>query len=213
MKLDLHIHSKYSSDGTLDPKKIIEIAKKKKLSGIAITDHNTIKGGLKAKEYETEDFKVIVGSEIMTNQGEVIGLFLSEEIIHKDLQEVISEIKAQNGVVVVPHPFDDMRHSALQPKAEDTKLFDCIEVFNSRCIYQKHNEKAVEYSKKHNLAMVAGSDAHFANEIGNAGITTECEDLREAIIKKEIEIFGQRSMIINHAFTKGLKKWRKIKYG
>lgn len=213
MKFDLHIHSKYSFDGVLDPKKIVKIARKKNLSGIAITDHNTIKGGLKAKEYETEDFKVIVGSEIMTNQGEVIGLLLSEEITHKDMQEVISEIRAQNGIVVVPHPFDDMRRSALQPTSEAAKLFDCIEVLNSRCIYKKYNDKAAEYSKKHNIAMVAGSDAHFGNEIGNAGITTEYEDLQEAIIKKETGIFGKRSMIVNHAFTKGLKTWRKIRYG
>ena len=213
MKNDLHIHSKYSSDGTLDPKTIVKLAIKRGLDGIAITDHNTIKGGMKAKEYENKDFKVIVGSEIMTDHGEIIGLFLKEEVEPGKLIEVVSNIKAQNGIIIVPHPFDEMRHSAFQPKPEDAKLFDCIEGFNSRCIYQKYNDKAAEYAKRHCLPSVAGSDAHFANEIGNAGITTEYEDLREAIIKKEIEIFGKKSMIINHAFTKGLKTWRKIKFG
>lgn len=213
LRFDLHTHSKYSSDGVLDPKKIVKTAIKRNLNGIAITDHNTIKGGLKAKEYETKDFKVIVGSEIMTDQGEVIGLFLSEEVKANNLVNVISEIKAQNGIVIIPHPFDEMRHSALYPNEECASLIDCIEGFNSRCVLQKYNDKAVEYANKHNLSIVAGSDAHFANEIGNAGIITESEDLQELIIKKKIEIFGRRSMLFNHAFTKGLKKWRKIRYG
>jgi len=91
MKLDLHIHSKYSSDGVLDPEKIVKIAAKRGLNGVAITDHNTIIGGLKAKNYETEDFKVIVGSEISTERGEIIGLFLKEEIKPGNVQEVILE--------------------------------------------------------------------------------------------------------------------------
>ena len=97
MKYNLHIHSKYSSDGVLDPEKIVKIAAKRGLNGVAITDHNTITGGLKAKNYETEDFKVIVGSEISTERGEIIGLFLKEEIKPGNVQEVISEIKEQNG--------------------------------------------------------------------------------------------------------------------
>jgi len=210
---DLHLHSRYSSDGILDPKTITKIAIRRGFNGIAITDHNTIKGGLKAKEYETKDFKVIIGSEIMTSNGEVIGLFLSEEIRSTDLIEVISTIKDQNGIIIIPHPFDKMRHSALHPTDKCARLVDCIEGFNSRCIFQKYNDKAVEYANKNNLPVVAGSDAHFANEIGNAGIVTESEDLQEAMIKNNIEIFGSRSMLINHAFTKGLKKWRKIRYG
>jgi predicted metal-dependent phosphoesterase TrpH len=212
-KFDLHIHSKYSSDGIMSTKTIIKTAIKNHLNGIAITDHNTIKGGLEAKKYETEDFKVIVGSEIMTNQGEVIGLFLSEEIMSKNLIDVLSEIKAQNAIIAIPHPFDEMRHSALQPNEELAQQIDCIEGFNSRCIFQKYNEKAAKYATKHNLPLIAGSDAHFKNEIGNAGIITECEDLREAIIKGDVGIFGKQSMLINHAFTKGLKKWRKIRSG
>jgi len=214
MKLDLHIHSKYSSDGVLDPEKIVKIAIKRGLNGVAITDHNTIIGGLKAKNYETEDFKVIVGSEISTEKGEIIGLFLKEEIKSKDVQEVVSEIKEQNGIIVIPHPFDALRHSAFHPTGEDAKFIDCIEGFNSRCVFQEYNKKAVEFAMRHRLATTAGSDAHFANEIGNAGITTEAEDVREALIKNEVQIFGKRSSLVNHAGTKVLKLWRKtISYG
>ena len=106
MKYDLHTHTKYSSDGILEPEKIVEIARRKGLSGIAITDHNTIKGSLKAKKYETDDFQVICGSEISTERGEVIGLFLSDEIQSESFLDVVDEIKEQDGVVVLPHPFD-----------------------------------------------------------------------------------------------------------
>jgi len=209
MKYDLHIHSKYSSDGILEPEKIIKIATKRGLSGIAIIDHNTIKGGLEAKKYETEDFKIIVGSEISTERGEIIGLFLEGEVKPTDVQEVISEIKEQNGIIIIPHPFDELRHSAFHPTVEDEKFIDGIEGFNSRCVFQKYNKKAVEFASKHNLTIAAGSDAHFSNEIGNAGIITETEDIREALMKNEVKIFGKRSSLVNHIGTKVLKTWRK----
>lgn len=209
MKYDMHIHSKYSSDGILDVKEIVKIAIKRGLNGIAVTDHNTIKGGLEAKKYENDSLKVIIGSEIMTEKGEVIGLFLSEEIRPGIFQDVINDIRDQNGIIIIPHPFDEMRHSSFQPAEEDIKFIDCIEGFNSRCLFQKYNKNAREFAKKHNMVITAGSDAHFLNEIANAGIITEIEDIREAFVKKEIEIFGKRSSFMNHGLTKGLKLWRK----
>ncbi len=214
MKYDLHIHSRYSSDSILEPEKIAKTAVKRGLDGIAITDHNTIKGGLKAKKYETEDFTVIVGSEISTERGEIIGLFLEKEVKSKDVQEVIFEIKDQNGIIIIPHPFDELRHSAFHPAEEDVEFIDCIEGFNSRCIHQKYNEKAAEFGTKHGLAITAGSDAHFSNEIGNAGIITETEDVKEALMKNDIKIFGKRSSLVNHVGTKVLKTWRKtVRFG
>ncbi len=213
MKYDLHIHSKYSPDGFLIPEKIVKIAKKKGLDGFAITDHNTIKGGIKAKEYETMDLRVIVGSEIKTERGEIIGLFLSKEIKSGDFEGVISEIKDQDGIVIIPHPFDELRHSAFHPTENDLKFIDAVEVFNSRCVSQRYNKKARNFAKENGLAITAGSDGHFANEIGKGGIITEEDDLKKAIIKNNIEVFGRRSSLVNHGFTKVLKLWRKIKSG
>ena len=173
MKYDLHIHSKYSSDGFLDPLKIVKIAIKNGLNGIAVTDHDTIKGGLKTKEYETEDFKVIIGEEVTTSRGEIIGLFLEQEIKSSDFHDVIFEIKDQNGLVIIPHPFDEMRNSTLHLEKNDIKYVNNIEIFNSRCVNKKYNDKASIFAKKNNLGVTGGSDAHFANEIGNAGIITE----------------------------------------
>ena len=208
MKYDLHSHSKYSSDGILDPKKIIKVAVKKGLDGIAVTDHNTIKGGLKAKQYETDNFKVIVGSEVMTSKGEIIGLFLSEEIKSNDFYEVINEIKAQNGIVVLPHPFDEWRYASF-PDEKDVKYINNIEIFNSRCIKDKYNKNAGKFAKKYKLGATGGSDAHFANEIGHAGIIIETDDIYEAILKNNLQVFGRTSTNLNHVFTKVLKTWRK----
>ncbi|MCZ3365075.1 MULTISPECIES: PHP domain-containing protein [Methanobacterium] len=208
MKYDLHSHSKYSSDGILDPRKIIKVAVKKGLDGIAVTDHNTIKGGLEAKKYETDDFKVIIGSEVMTTKGEVIGLFLSEEIKSKDFYDVIEEIKAQNGIVVLPHPFDEWRYASF-PAKEDVKYIDNIEIFNSRCVKKKYNDNASKFAKKYKLGVTGGSDAHFANEIGHAGIIVETDDIYEAILKNNLQVFGKTSTNLNHVFTKMLKIWKK----
>ena len=208
MKYDLHSHSKYSSDGILDPRKIIKVAIKKGLDGIAVTDHNTIKGGLEAKKYETDDFNVIIGSEVMTTKGEVIGLFLSEEIKSKDFYDVIGEIKAQNGIVVLPHPFDEWRYASF-PAKEDVKYIDNIEIFNSRCVKKKYNDNAGKFAKKYKLGVTGGSDAHFANEIGHAGIIVETDDVYEAILKNNLQVFGKTSTNLNHVFTKMLKTWKK----
>lgn len=204
MKYDLHIHSKYSYDGILEPREIVRIAMRKGLNGVAITDHNTIKGGLETKEYETDDFKVIVGSEIMTERGEITGLFLKEEINSRNSYEVMEKIKEQDGIVVIPHPFDRLRKSAFVPTERDIKFIDCIEGYNSRCIFQRYNEDAIKFAMKYGLKIVAGSDAHYRNEIGNAGIETNEEDIRTAILGG-VKLFGRRSSLINHAMTKTYK--------
>lgn len=213
MKYDLHTHSKYSSDGILEPQKIAKIAVKKGLDGIAVTDHDTIKGGLETKKFENENFKVIVGSEIYTTRGEIIGLFLSEEIKSREFNEVCDEIKDQDGLVIVPHPFDESRKSSFQIKKEDIQRLNAIETINSRCIYQKYNKKAAIFAKNNNLHAVGGSDAHFSYEIGNAGISIESHDVRNAILKNDLNVLGKRSISLVHVMTKVLKTWRKTRSG
>lgn len=210
MKFDLHIHSKYSYDGVMEPKRIVKVAVKRGLNGIAITDHNTIRGGLEAKKYESKDFQVIVGSEMMTDKGEITGLFLSEEIKSRDVEGVINEIKQQGGIVVIPHPFDRLRHSAFHPTEEHVRLIDAIEGLNSRCVFGRDNRKAVEFAGRYNLPVIAGSDAHYANEIGKAGLIIETNDVRETILSNSGTVFGRRSSLLNHIRTKVLKTWRKV---
>ena len=205
MKYDFHTHSKYSIDGYVDPKIMVKVATKVGLSGIAVTDHNTIKGGLDAKKYENNDIEIIVGSEILTDKGEIIGIFLTEEIKSKHFIDVIDEIKDQNGIVVVPHPFDAIRNTSIHPNSEDAHFIDNVEVFNSRCVRQIYNELASIYAAENNLNIIAGSDAHFENEIGNAGVKTESDNIKEAVINGDFSVFGKRSNIINPFTTKLIK--------
>ena len=145
----------------------------------------------------------------MTEQGEITGLFLSREIESRRLQDVIDEIKAQGGIVVVPHPFDGLRHSAFRIAAEHASLVDAIEGFNSRCVFQRYNRKAIDFATRHVLPIVGGSDAHYANEIGLGGIITYSGDIRDAIMKSDLSLFGKRSPLLNHVRTKLRKLWRK----
>lgn len=211
MRYDLHVHTKYSqSDGVLAPKEVIKIAKKIGLDGVAITDHNTIKGGLEAKRFETKDFKIIVGSEVMSERGEIIGLFLSEEIMSRKARDIFNEIKQQNGLVLIPHPFDRMRSSALRPKKSDIKYIDAVEVFNSRCVFNKYNKEALEFANRKGLGVCAGSDAHYRGEIGRAGIITESDDVRSALLQKDNDVFGKRSSLMFHVYTKLTKYHRRL---
>lgn len=195
----------------MEPRCIVKAAVRRGLDGIAITDHDTIIGGLKTAEYSGNDFEVIIGSEIMTSRGEIIGLFLSEEIQSRDFVGAIEEIQNQNGIVIVPHPFDTLRKSALHPTEKEAELVEGLEGFNGRSVFQKSNTEAVEFGTRNKLAITAGSDAHFSNEVGNAGIITDSSDIKEAIISKDIEIFGRKNSLYNHVLTKGLKLCRKIK--
>lgn len=210
MRYDLHVHSKYSCDGYFEPAEIVETARKRGLAGIAITDHDTIKGGLIAKKYQSQDFEVIIGSEVTTNQGEIIGLFLNHEIRSKDHLDVMDEIRDQGGLIIIPHPFDTIRQATYTPQEDCIKYIDGIEVFNSRCISQKYNRAAEKFAEKYNLNHCAGSDAHFINEIGNAGVISK-DDLRKSLKKNQLKIFGKRSSLLNHGFTKMVKLYRKIK--
>jgi predicted metal-dependent phosphoesterase TrpH len=208
MKYDLHVHTAYSPDGSLSPENVVRIAKSRGLQGVAITDHSTIKGAIEAQKYVAGGFEVIVGSEIKTNRGDLIGLFLTEDVQSRDLQETSSEIRAQGGLVVIPHPFDRFRSSAINPTEEDVRMADALEVFNSRCLLQKCNKMALELARKIGTGITAGSDAHFAREIGRAGIITDSDDLRSAIIQGQVGVFGKRASLLNYNRYLSLKLGR-----
>ena len=209
LKYDLHVHSKYSLNcGTLEPEAIIKHAMKTGLDGIAVTDHDTIKGGLESKKCENELFKVIVGCELNTSHGEIIGLFLTEEIKSREIDEAIDEIHEQGGLVVIPHPFDRMRKFSFNGLSSYVKKIDAIEGFNARCIFNKYNEEAMEFAKKHNIPVTAGSDAHYANEIGLAGVYVS-EISKKGIIGNS-EIFHKKSSLFNHLKTKSHKLMKSL---
>ena len=170
MRCDLHVHSKYSYDSIMEPRKILKIYQKKGYDMIAITDHNTIRGALVAKKYE-KDFgvHVLIGEEILTDAGDIIAIDLSEEIRSRSWVEVIDEIRDQGALSIFPHPFRG--HKEINLIAEKV---DLIEAWNSRSS-PHYNELALKLAEKFKKPPLAGSDAHIYSEIGNAYI--EFEDI------------------------------------
>jgi len=210
VNFDFHIHTHYSRDSTINPRKVIKVAKNNGLDGIAITDHNTIKGGLEvAKLNNLDDFTVLVGAEIKTTLCEITGLFLNEEISTNDPFCVIDEIKDQGGLTILPHPFRTPFFSHLDTQAKIlinlVKRVDAIEVFNSRTSHVC-NEKALLLAIKMNKPMVAGSDAHFYPEIGNVRVTIpsfeNMDRLKEKILagKTKIEKSAYSSINLYYQF-------------
>ena len=202
MKMDLHIHSKYSYDSFLSPERIIKIAKKKELGGVAVTDHGTIKGGVEtSKINKGDDFIVIVGSEIKTEYGDVIGLFLNEEIVSNIFMEVVDEIKVQGGLVILAHPY---RKGKIFPEGLMNKI-DLIEAFNARS-RKGDNERAYKLATKFRKTMTAGSDAHLGFEIGRGRTIVNSEvgvDLRKGKTKIEGE---ESNYYLVHGLSVGMEK-------
>ncbi|MBO9534357.1 MAG: glycosyltransferase [Solirubrobacteraceae bacterium] len=172
--VDLHMHTDWSHDCATPVEVLLATAKERGLGAIAVTDHNVIGGAYEAAELsERYGVKVIIGEEVKTaSQGEVIGLFINEEIPRGlSLQETIAEIKRQGGVVYVPHPFDRMHavpdYEHLLDVLDD---IDAIEVFNPRVAVGTFNDEARRFATKYRLAQGAGSDAHVAQGLGSVRI-------------------------------------------
>jgi predicted metal-dependent phosphoesterase TrpH len=149
--------------------KIISRCQEVGINCIAICDHGTAEGALRMREIAP--FTVIVAEEILTPYGEIMGMFLEETIPSGlSVEKTLSRIRAQNGLVCIPHPFDRLRHSALRSKIleEIADQIDIVEVLNARAIFGRSSTKARAFAAKHGTAQSAGSDAHTPYEIGNA---------------------------------------------
>ncbi|MFC1925850.1 PHP domain-containing protein [Chloroflexota bacterium] len=210
LRADLHIHTEYSFDTAMSLESIIARCQKLGINCIAVADHGTIDGALKMKEIAP--FKVIVAEEILTPIGEVMGLFLTEEIPSGlSLEEAIARIKAQKGLVCLPHPFDNLRGIArnYEEIAKVLADIDIIEVFNSRVILNRCNRKAELFAEEHGLLCSAGSDSHTLREIGHAYVEmAQFEGSDEfCAALKEGRVFGRRSCPLVHT----LSTWSRIK--
>ncbi|MDO8725112.1 MAG: PHP domain-containing protein [Candidatus Methanoperedens sp.] len=214
-EFDFHIHSNFSFDSILPAKKIIKTAAIRGLQGVAITDHNTIKGGLEARKVVKElksNLQVIIGEEVRTEFGDLIGLFLTEEIKSKKFDEMVDEIKEQDGFVILPHPFKSMN---LIPMDVLNKL-DAIEVLNGRT-HPLLNKKAQYIADKHNIPCIGGSDAHLNNEIGRIRTifpkgVDEIDNstiLRKTLRQSKCSVFGKESSKFYCYISLGIKILKK----
>jgi predicted metal-dependent phosphoesterase TrpH/glycosyltransferase involved in cell wall biosynthesis len=171
---DLHMHTNWSHDCAVDPADLIMYAEANGLGAIAVTDHNVFGGAQETVELARDhDLIVIPGEEIKTDgQGEVIGLFLREEIPRgQTFADTVAAIKAQGGLVYVPHPFDRM-HSIPEPATLQRHLadVDVFEVYNARLLFEAYNEEALRFARKYNLTPGAGSDAHVLQGVGTGAL-------------------------------------------
>ena len=171
---DLHTHTAWSHDCRVPVSDLLEHAQASGLGALAVTDHNVFGGALEAAELARGfPLTVIPGEEIRTDgQGEVIGLFLSEEIPRGlSFGETIAAIREQGGVVYLPHPFDRL-HAIPDPATLQRHLseIDVVEVYNARLLFDSYNDEALRLARKYNLAMGAGSDAHVLQGLGTGAL-------------------------------------------
>ncbi|HLY84929.1 MAG TPA: glycosyltransferase [Gaiellaceae bacterium] len=171
---DLHLHTSWSHDCSIDVDELLDHAETQGLGAIAVTDHNVLGGALEAVERARgRRLVVIPGEEVKTaDQGEVIGLFLREEIPRgMSFGETIEAIRVQGGLVYVPHPFDRL-HAIPAPETLHRHLaeIDVLEVYNARLLFEAYNEEALRFARKYNLTPGAGSDAHVLAGVGTGAV-------------------------------------------
>jgi predicted metal-dependent phosphoesterase TrpH len=216
LKADLHTHTYFSPDSLTSPEKYVQTCLERSINCVAVTDHNDIGGALAVEKLAS--FKVIIGEEVESSEGEIIGLFL-QEVVPAGLsaEETVERIKEQGGLVCVPHPFDRFRGEHLAEAALMRVLpqVDIIEALNARTTFRRDNEHAARFAEEHGLAMSAGSDAHSTRELGRACVEMpEFEGPREFLeALREGRIVGSLSSPLVHlcsrwAWLRRRFRWR-----
>ncbi len=168
--MDCHLHTALSGDAITTIDQLAARVQTERLDVVCITDHNVTAAAVEAAARDI-GARVIIGEEIRTSEGDVIGLFLTERIPYVlPLAEVVGRIRAQGALIYLPHPFDPGR-SSLGPEAQRLcadGLADVIEVFNAKVEDQALNEQAAALATRYGLPGAAGSDAHDPDGIGAA---------------------------------------------
>ena len=173
-RLDLHLHTQFSHDCDTDIPVIEAHCLRQGLTGLAVTDHNTIKGAIKLRD-SVKSIRVIVAEEVSTRDGDVIGLFLQEEIKSEAINPKITALEAmkaiheQGGLVYLPHPFDRQRARKTKGASLSGLIdqVDIVEAFNGKVSRSEYNNMAAEYALHHHKITGGGSDAHDLRAIGS----------------------------------------------
>jgi predicted metal-dependent phosphoesterase TrpH len=189
VRVDCHLHTVRSGDAVTTVERLAERVREERLDVVCVTDHHTLAGAHEAMTREI-GARVIVGEEIRTHAGEIIGLFLTERVPYVlPLEEAVRRIRAQGGLVYAPHPFDASRTSlgaAGLDRLRAMDALDVVEVFNAKIADEEDNRRAARYAARHALPGAAGSDAHDPHGIGAAFVDMPGFDaLREGHVHGE----------------------------
>lgn len=196
MELDLHVHTYFSYDCFQSPRKVLTTAERRGLDAVAITDHNSFQGAREAESLSAGyDVMCIPGMEIRTKDfDDVLALFLEEEITARSFTEVVAEVRKQDAVVILPHPYRKLKDI---PKSVLDSV-DAIEGINARSRKQT-NKKARELGREYELPLTGSSDAHTSPEIGRARTRIvdrqpqTVAELKDALLKGDFEFHGAES--------------------
>jgi predicted metal-dependent phosphoesterase TrpH len=212
--VDFHIHTRFSRDSILTEERFIEKAIERGLTHVVVTNHNNVEGAIAVRDKVadlglTDRLTVILGEEVSTRDGEVVGVFL-EKTIPRGLSanETADEIHRQGGLVSIPHPFDPFRGSHIQEgplrNLADVGKIDMVEVFNCRVTLQRHNLEAAEFAQQHGIPGIAASDSHSGFEVAMAfnamPAFATADELRASLAQNEWH--ASRSSVLVHLTTR-----------
>jgi len=183
IRVDLHVHSSASFDSRSAPELVVDRGRRLGLDPIFLTDHDTTRAAVRLQASSRQ--RVVVGEEITTAQGELIGLFLGRRIRPGlTARQTAIEIKEQVGLVYLEHPYDQFRRHLSEEAIEDlADLIDIVEVFNARSD-DKTNRRAAELREVLGAAPGAGSDAHTLRELGSVYVEMENFDGAQDFLAK-----------------------------
>lgn len=166
--VDLHCHTSASFDSLASPASVVRAAADRGLTHLAVTDHDRIDGALRARDAAPAELTVLIGEEIRTADGDLIAVFLERAVPPgMSVLDTIAAVRAQGGIVGVPHPFDRLRGSLAGGMAQAAGQVDWIEIHNARAV-GRANERAAAFAREHGLPGVAVSDSHTTLEVGVA---------------------------------------------
>lgn len=190
MRIDLHCHTEASHDCSSRFDSVVTRCRQQRIAIQAVTDHDQIWGAQELKEMATApgDPQIIVGEEVSTREGEIIGLFLEEKIpAGLQPEEVVTRIREQGGLVLLPHGFDPLKSHRLSPAARERIAgeIDIVEVFNTRVSHPRRNAQASLWAAERDLPASAGTDAHIVSALGTAWVDTPDREIEgpEALLE------------------------------
>ncbi len=174
-RIDLHAHTHFSRDAVMSPAALVRRAEGRGLTHVAVTDHAGLEGAYAARQIAEAAggaVEVIIGQEVRTAGGEILGLFIQEPIPSKLSPGLAAaRIHAQGGIVIAPHPFDPLRPSlGTRGLQELGAQIDAVEGYNGRALLRGRDAEARRYARQHDLPLSLGSDAHSRPELGRSRI-------------------------------------------